>query len=96
MEEIVNKTFLDLQIGNHINWNNLIEKMIPKLSGACYAVRSMIHFSNINTLKSVYYAYFHSVIKYGIIFWGNSSNSGKIFTLKKKIIRIMAGIQPRT
>ena len=27
---------------------------------------------------------------------GNSSSSGKIFTLQKKIIRIMAGAQPRT
>jgi hypothetical protein len=69
--------------------------MIPKLSGACYAVRWMGHISNINTLKSIYIAYFHSVIKYGIIFWANSSNSGKIFTLQKKIIRIMAGAQPR-
>jgi IS1 family transposase len=31
-----------------------------------------------------------------IIFWGNSSNSGKIFTLQKKSIRIMVGARPRT
>ena len=29
-------------------------------------------------------------------FWSNSSNSGKSFTLHKKIIRILAGAQPRT
>jgi len=28
--------------------------MIPKLSAACYAIRSVVHISNINTLKSVY------------------------------------------
>jgi len=52
----------------------------------------MVHMSNINTLKSIY---FHSVIKYGIIFWGDLSNSGKIFTLQKKIVTIMAGAQRR-
>jgi hypothetical protein len=36
----------------------------------------------------------HSVIKFGIIIWGNSSNSGKIFTLQKKIIIIIAIAQP--
>jgi hypothetical protein len=40
---------------------------------------------------SLYFTYFHSIMKYGIIFWGNSSNSKKIFTLQKKIIRIMVG-----
>jgi len=48
------------------------------------------------TLKSIYYVFFHSIIKCGIIFGGNSSNSGKIFTLQKKIVRIMADAQPRT
>ena len=33
---------------------------------------------------------------YGIIFAGNSSNSGKIFTLQKEIVRIMAGAQSGT
>jgi IS1 family transposase len=56
----------------------------------------MYHISNINTLKSIYFAYCHSIIKYGIIFWGNSSNSRNIFTLQKKIMRIMVGAHPRT
>jgi hypothetical protein len=76
--------------------NKPLKYMVPKLSGACYAVRSLYHISNINTLKSIYFAFFHSIIKYGIIFWGNSSNRKKIFTLQKKIIRIVVGAQPRT
>jgi hypothetical protein len=42
--------------------------MIPKLSGASYAVRSMYSIVNIDTLKSIYFAYFHSKRKHEIIF----------------------------
>jgi hypothetical protein len=35
-------------------------------------------------------------MKYGIIFWGNSSDSKKAFTLQKKIVRIIVGTKPRT
>jgi hypothetical protein len=34
-------------------------------------------------------------MKYGTYFGGNSSNSKMIFTLQKKIVRIMAGAKPR-
>jgi hypothetical protein len=37
----------------------------------------------------LYYSYAHSIISYGIIFWGNSTNGKKIFILQKKILRIM-------
>jgi len=47
----------------------------------------MFHISNIITLKSIYFVYLYSVMQYGIIWgwrgWGNSSNSRRIFTLKK-------------
>jgi len=55
----------------------------------------MAHMSNINNLKSIYCVYFHSIIIYGIIFGGISTNCGKIFTLQKKIIRVMADAQLR-
>jgi hypothetical protein len=68
LHESVHMKFLGLQIDNRLNWTNHIDKLIPTLSGACYAVRSMLHVSNTDTLKSVYFAYFHSVMKYGIVF----------------------------
>ena len=92
----MNTKFPGLQIDNHINWKNHIEKMILKLCRACFAIWSMVHIRNINTVKSIYCVYFHSTIKYGIIFWGNSSNNGNIFTSQKKTIRIQAGAQLRT
>jgi hypothetical protein len=54
IEGTVNTKFLGLQFDNHLNWKSHTEPMIPKLSGACFAVTSMVHISSINTLKSVY------------------------------------------
>jgi len=59
-------------------------------------VKQMYYICNNDTLRSIYFAYFHSIASYGIIFGGNSSNSKKIFTLQKGIIRIMVGTHPRT
>jgi hypothetical protein len=42
-----------LQIDNQINWINYNEEVIPALSGACYAVRSMVHISNVNTFELI-------------------------------------------
>jgi len=44
---------------NPVNWKNHPELIIPTLSAACYVVTSMVNVSNMNTLKSSYYAYFH-------------------------------------
>jgi len=81
VDEAVNTKYFVLQIENHLKWKNHIEQINPKLRGACYAVRVMVRNSNSNILKSIYYACFHSIMKYGILFWGNSTNSGKIFNL---------------
>jgi hypothetical protein len=58
--------------------------LVPKLSEACYAVRSMLHISNADILKSIYFAYFHSLMKYGKIFWGNSSDRKKCIYIVKE------------
>jgi hypothetical protein len=95
IEESAQTKFLGLQIDNNLNWKTHIHQLIPKLSGACYAVRSLLHISNTDTVRSIYFVYLHSLMKYGIIFWGNSSDSKKVFTLQKKIVRIMVGVKPQ-
>jgi IS1 family transposase len=56
----------------------------------------MSHISSTDTLKSIYFVYFHSIMKYGIIFRGNSPNSKLIFTFQKRTVRIIAGVKSRT
>jgi hypothetical protein len=48
-----------------------------------------------DTLKLVYFAYFHSIMLFGVILWGNSTDSKRVFIIQKKIIRIMAGVRRR-
>jgi hypothetical protein len=43
VEEAVNTKFLGLQIDNLLNWKNHIDQLVTKLSGRCYAVRSMLY-----------------------------------------------------
>jgi hypothetical protein len=70
---------LGLELDNNINWKHHVAKILPRLSRACNAVRAMCPFSSVNTLKMIYFAYFHSIINYGIIFWGNSTETKKVF-----------------
>jgi hypothetical protein len=78
---IVNETkFLGLFINNNFSWKCIKSK----LSSACYALMSVKLFLTTNTLKIICYSYFHSVMTYGLLFWGNSPESVKIFRLQKR------------
>jgi hypothetical protein len=41
---------LGLQIDNSLNWKKHIEKIIPKLSSACFAMRTVIPLMTIDTV----------------------------------------------
>jgi hypothetical protein len=47
------------------------------------------------TLRMVYFAYVHSIISFGIIFWGNQPYIEKIFKLQKRVIRIITHSRTR-
>jgi hypothetical protein len=49
IEEIAQTQFLGSQIDSHLNGKNHIDQFIPKLSGACCAVRALLHISNTDT-----------------------------------------------
>ena len=89
---IVNELkFLGLNITDTLTWNSHIETILPKLGSACFAMRSIKPFLSQQMLKAIYYSQFHSIILYGLIFWGNSPHSARVFGMQKRIIRIMTG-----
>jgi len=69
--------------------------IIPKLSLTCFVIKEVRPFLFQESLKMVYYSYFHSIMMYTRIFWGNSYYSKKIFRAQKKNIRIIMRITYR-
>ena len=58
---LANETkFLGLFITNNLSWKTHIECIKSKLSLACYAMRLVKPFVPINTVRMIYYSYFHS------------------------------------
>ena len=83
--------FLGVTMNNALSWNNHIDLIMKKLSKACYLIRNAKTYMFVSSLKVINYAFFHSVMSYEIIFWGNSLQSSIIFEIQKKAIRIMEG-----
>jgi hypothetical protein len=65
------------------------------MSSACYAVRTVKGLMSQETLRMIYFAYVHSILEYGIIFWGNSPTSINVFRLQKRIIRVIINARTR-
>jgi len=81
--------FLGLTFDTTLTWKHHIGELTSRLNKACYAIRSIKPFMSLDVLRSTYFSYAHSIISYGIIFWGNSSYSEDIFKIQKRIIRII-------
>ena len=71
--------YLGLVINNNLSWKRHIECIKSKQSSACYIMQSLKPSVALNILK-MNYSYFHSVMTYGLLFWGHYTERIKIFS----------------
>jgi hypothetical protein len=81
--------FLGLTLDSTLSWKTHIDQLSSKLNSAFYVIRSLKSVISTKNLRTIYFSYVHSIIAYGIIFWGNSPYSYNIFKLQKRAIRII-------
>jgi hypothetical protein len=87
--------FLRVTLDSTLSWQGHISKTIKKLNSACFPIRSLKVLLTINDLKTVYFAYVHTVIAYGIAFWGNATNSKNVLIIQKRIIRNIMSVNAK-
>jgi hypothetical protein len=68
---------------------------MSELNTACFVIQTIEATMSTGTLRMVYFAYVHSNISFGIIFWGNQPYSEKIFKLQKRVIRTITHSRTR-
>jgi hypothetical protein len=71
--------FLGVTLDSTLSWQGQVTKVIAKLNSACFAITALKLFLNIEDIRIVYFAYVHSIIMYGLTFWGNAVNCKKCF-----------------
>jgi hypothetical protein len=84
-----NTKFLGLIIDNMLSWKEHVNWLTTKLSSICYAIRTVKPYMSKEIMRMIYFSYFHSVMTYGLIFWGMSPQNILIFRLQKRAFRII-------
>ena len=82
-------------IDSNLSRKQHINDIISELNKGCLAIRSVKPFISLEVMRLIYFSYFHSVLFYKIILWGNSVHSKYIFKIQKRTVRIItsAGIR---
>lgn len=93
IDQVEYSKFLGLNIDKKLNWKKHIENMCKKISSLAYALYKLATTINVDALLTAYYGLIESSLRYGIIFWGNSTDKEIIFKMQKRCIRAMFGLQ---
>lgn len=92
--DTVNTTkFLGLIIDRHLNWKDHIDSLSKRISSSAYALYLLSRNVNRQALLTAYYGLAESVLRYGVIFWGNSTNREVAFKAQKRCLRAMFHLQ---
>lgn len=94
LDSVQSAKLLGIELDSGMTWKAHIQKLNAKLSTFIYALCQIKRTTDLATCLTIYYAYAHSWLKYGVILWGNSSSIAEIFTLQKRCLRIIANIKP--
>ena len=91
IKRVTHYKYLGLIFDFNMKWDKHIEYIINKTKYLIYIFAKIKKFMDTKTLMTIYYAFFHSLINYGIIAWGGAYNNNlsllqKIQTRLLKII----------
>ena len=84
--------YLGIILDPHLNGSAHVSYIAPKLNRAIGMLAKLRHFVSHDTILSVYYAIFASIMNYGCIIWGQIPNQHitRIQNIQNKVIKILS------
>jgi len=83
--------FLGILIDENLTWKHHLTHINKKVSRALFSLKQVKHFLPKQCMKTLYYSLIHSHLSYGILVWGNATQSALHQTtlLQKRAIRLI-------
>lgn len=89
--ELINESdvtkFLGLFIDKSLTWKIHTENLIKRINSFSYALHHLSRVVSNDTALTAYYGSVASNLRYGVIFWGNSTNKQDVFIAQKRCLR---------
>jgi hypothetical protein len=79
-------------LGEYLTWKNRINSVIKQIIRSTGIITKIRHYTNLNTLKLIYYALVYPCLTYGNLPLGCTypTRIQKLFNLQRKIIRLIS------
>ena len=86
--------FLGIYIDEFLTWNHHLTHINNKISRALFMIRQAKHFLPVASLRTLYFAMIHPHISYGILAWGNATQTTlkRTITLQKRALRTINNV----
>lgn len=91
IQKAVSATFLGITIDQNLNWKEHVDGVCEKLDRFAFALRRLRLVASKEAALAAYHGYVSSVLRYGLIIWGNSVEVQRAFLVQKKCIRAICG-----
>ena len=89
--------YLGVYIDCHLNWKNHVSEVSTKLSRACGMLAKIRHYVCHQTLITIYYGIFSSIMLYGSQIWGQANQTRQIIKIiQNKALRVINFEHPRS
>lgn len=85
--------FLGIFIDKSLTWKPHIHDLSKRLSKSAYALFKLSQVVNSETLLIAYHGLVGSILRYAIIFWGNSTDKNIKFKSQKRCLRSMFNLK---
>lgn len=93
VDEVMTTKFLGLTIDNKLTWNGHTDNVCNKLNKCAYALFQLQKKIKLEACVVAYHGLVMPILRYGIIFWGNSRDKDIIFKAQKRCVRSMCALK---
>ena len=92
LDEVKEIKFLGIWLDKNLKWDYHTTSVSNKISRFLGLISRFSSFVSSSSMLAMYYSFIYPHLIYGILLWGNSSNSNleKIFLLQKRFLRLLS------
>lgn len=87
----ISTKLLGFELDPALSWKQHVDATCKKMAKGIYALKQLRPITSQKNLKEIYYAYVHSIMSYGLLMWGNSTDSERVLKMQKRALRVLVG-----